>query len=235
MHTIWWLMARFDLSGKLNARRVLRGSRPRQGRSGADGPCRPVMPGGLRVVAVVGPTGCGKSQLSLDIVERPEGWRAEIINADSMPGHHGVDIGTAKVSVNERHVAIPTPPAPGHLGMSRRAPRCADSSEASRELDHRRHTLSRGLLPDPGGQAQTVHIRAACWTISLPARDPQPGRDCQGRPGTRLGRQGCMLDWPGIGPSAAASILASGWSSIVRATRSHRTLRRPRFTAELPH
>lgn len=57
-----------------------------------------------RVIAVGGPTGTGKSELSLDIAERlgARGLRAEILNADAMQLYRGMDVGTAKLPVGER-------------------------------------------------------------------------------------------------------------------------------------
>lgn len=56
------------------------------------------------LVAVVGPTGTGKSDLALriasDIIER--GGKAEIVNCDSMQFYRGMDIGTAKLPLSER-------------------------------------------------------------------------------------------------------------------------------------
>lgn len=56
------------------------------------------------LVAVVGATGTGKSSLSLDIASRlrDAGRAAEIVNADAMQLYRGMDIGTAKVPVDER-------------------------------------------------------------------------------------------------------------------------------------
>ncbi|WP_125611170.1 tRNA (adenosine(37)-N6)-dimethylallyltransferase MiaA [Specibacter cremeus] len=51
------------------------------------------------VVAVVGPTGSGKSELALALAERFDG---EAVNADSMQFYRGMDIGTAKLTVAER-------------------------------------------------------------------------------------------------------------------------------------
>ncbi|MET1044591.1 MAG: tRNA (adenosine(37)-N6)-dimethylallyltransferase MiaA [Microbacteriaceae bacterium] len=50
-------------------------------------------------IAVVGATGTGKSELSLDLAERlvGRGLRAEIVNADAMQLYRGMDIGTAKL------------------------------------------------------------------------------------------------------------------------------------------
>jgi tRNA dimethylallyltransferase len=52
-----------------------------------------------RPIAVVGPTGTGKSALALDLAERLGG---EIVNADAMQLYRGMDIGTAKLPVGER-------------------------------------------------------------------------------------------------------------------------------------
>jgi tRNA dimethylallyltransferase len=51
------------------------------------------------IVAIVGPTAAGKSDLSLDIAERLGG---EVVNTDSMQVYRGMDIGTAKLPVEER-------------------------------------------------------------------------------------------------------------------------------------
>jgi tRNA dimethylallyltransferase len=52
-----------------------------------------------RLIAVVGPTGAGKSALALDIAETFQG---EIVNCDSLQLYRGFDIGSAKVPLSER-------------------------------------------------------------------------------------------------------------------------------------
>ncbi len=57
------------------------------------------------VLAVVGPTAAGKSDLAVDLaleLRRRAGVPAEIVNADSMQLYRGMDIGTAKLPVAER-------------------------------------------------------------------------------------------------------------------------------------
>ena len=58
----------------------------------------------MTVWAVVGATGTGKSALSLDLAEAlaARGRSAEIVNADAMQLYRGMDIGTAKLPVDER-------------------------------------------------------------------------------------------------------------------------------------
>lgn len=57
-----------------------------------------------KLIAVVGPTGTGKSDLALHLAEQlvTRGAKAEIVNADSMQLYRGMDIGTAKLSPTER-------------------------------------------------------------------------------------------------------------------------------------
>ncbi|MCJ7859549.1 tRNA (adenosine(37)-N6)-dimethylallyltransferase MiaA [Corynebacterium kalidii] len=52
-----------------------------------------------RPVAVVGPTGSGKSDAALDVAEALDG---EVVNIDSMQLYRGMDIGTAKLPPGER-------------------------------------------------------------------------------------------------------------------------------------
>jgi tRNA dimethylallyltransferase len=58
----------------------------------------------INLVAVVGPTGSGKSELAIQIAEHIilRGGRAEIINSDSMQFYRGMNIGTAKLAPHER-------------------------------------------------------------------------------------------------------------------------------------
>lgn len=52
-----------------------------------------------RVIVISGPTGCGKSDLALQLAQQIDG---EIISADSMQVYRGMDIGTAKPTQSER-------------------------------------------------------------------------------------------------------------------------------------
>lgn len=53
----------------------------------------------LRPIAIVGPTASGKSALGIALAHRLGG---EVVNVDSMQLYRGMDIGTAKLSVDER-------------------------------------------------------------------------------------------------------------------------------------
>ena len=51
------------------------------------------------IIAIVGPTGVGKTKLSIALAKI---YNGEIINADSMQVYKGLDIGTAKITKKER-------------------------------------------------------------------------------------------------------------------------------------
>jgi tRNA dimethylallyltransferase len=57
-----------------------------------------------QILAIVGATGTGKSDLSLDVAEAliAQGHGVEIVNADAMQLYAGMDIGTAKLPEAER-------------------------------------------------------------------------------------------------------------------------------------
>lgn len=51
------------------------------------------------IIVVVGPTGVGKTKLSVELAKK---YNAEIINADSMQVYKGLDIATAKIKEHEK-------------------------------------------------------------------------------------------------------------------------------------
>ena len=53
----------------------------------------------IRPIAIVGPTGSGKSAASVAVAKSSDG---EIVNIDSMQLYAGMDIGTAKLTEAER-------------------------------------------------------------------------------------------------------------------------------------
>ncbi|ALE91693.1 tRNA dimethylallyltransferase [Arthrobacter alpinus] len=120
----------------------------------------PVLP----VVAVVGPTGSGKSELALQLAER---FNGEAVNVDSMQFYRGMDIGTAKLPVAERRgiahhlmdfltVRQDTTVAQ-FQGLARAA--IADIQ-------------ARGKLPILVG-GSGLYVRAAVDVLEFPGTDPQ--------------------------------------------------------------
>jgi tRNA dimethylallyltransferase len=57
----------------------------------------------MKVIVVLGPTAAGKSELGIDLAHRMNG---EIVNADSMQLYQGMDVGTAKLTHDERQGVV---------------------------------------------------------------------------------------------------------------------------------
>lgn len=55
-----------------------------------------------RIIVIAGPTGSGKSALAVKLAKAIDG---EVVSADSMQVYRGMNIGTAKVTLDERHEA----------------------------------------------------------------------------------------------------------------------------------
>ena len=57
----------------------------------------------IRPIAIIGPTGTGKSQLALEVADVLSAEiTVEVVNADAMQQYRGMDIGTAKVPLAQR-------------------------------------------------------------------------------------------------------------------------------------
>ncbi|WP_394942186.1 tRNA (adenosine(37)-N6)-dimethylallyltransferase MiaA [Psychromicrobium sp. YIM B11713] len=116
------------------------------------------------LIAVVGPTGSGKSELGLQLAESLGG---EIINADSMQFYRGMDIGTAKLSLAERrgipHHLLDT------LEITEEAS-AADFQAQARSLIAQ--IQDRGLHPILVG-GSGLYLRAALDVLDFPSTDPQ--------------------------------------------------------------
>jgi len=162
-----------------------------------------------RVVALVGPTGTGKTALACALA-RETG--AEIVSADSMQVYRGMDIGTAKPSAALR-AEIP------HHGIDLVAPDEPMSAgrwaEAARAAAHDVAKRGRPILL-VGGTG--LYARAfAGGLISGVESDPALRRELEGRATDELRAELARLD-----PAAAARIPAN---DRVRAVRALEALR----------
>ena len=120
------------------------------------------------IVAIVGPTGTGKSALSLDLAERvsAEGRGAEIVNADAMQLYRGMDIGTAKLPAAERRGI------PHHL-LDVLDPR-DEASVAAYQIDARRvvdEILGRDAVPILVG-GSGLYVSSVLYDFRFPDTDP---------------------------------------------------------------
>ncbi|MBM7461281.1 tRNA (adenosine(37)-N6)-dimethylallyltransferase MiaA [Rhodococcus coprophilus] len=118
----------------------------------------------VRPIAVVGPTATGKSDLGLDLAEALGG---EIVNIDAMQQYRGMDIGTAKLPVEERRGI------PHHqldvLDVTETATVARYQSAATADIDAIR---ARGRVPVVVGGSM-MYVQALLDEWQFPATDPQ--------------------------------------------------------------
>ena len=116
-----------------------------------------------RVVAVVGPTATGKSDLGIALAQRLGG---EVVNADSMQLYRGMDIGTAKLTAQERQGV------PHHLLDVWDVRHTATVAEyqclARAAIDE---LLARDVTPVLVG-GSGLYLRAALDAMDFPGTDP---------------------------------------------------------------
>lgn len=120
------------------------------------------------LIAVVGPTGTGKSDLAIFLAQKliESGAKAEIINCDAMQFYRGMDIGTAKLPESERggiaHHLI------DHLEIIDEST-AADYQAVARPLIS--EMQSRGVVPIMVGGSM-LYIAAVLNDFEFPGTDP---------------------------------------------------------------
>ncbi|PSL39052.1 tRNA dimethylallyltransferase [Labedella gwakjiensis] len=122
-----------------------------------------------RVIAIGGPTGTGKSELSLDLADRlaADGVRTEILNADAMQLYRGMDVGTAKLPLDERRGV------PHHLLDVLDVTEEASVARYQREARELITTLnSRGVMPILVG-GSGLYLSSVLFDFSFPGTDPE--------------------------------------------------------------
>ncbi|MFD0565561.1 tRNA (adenosine(37)-N6)-dimethylallyltransferase MiaA [Kitasatospora saccharophila] len=176
-----------------------------------------------RVVSVVGATAAGKSDLAVAIARELGG---EVVNTDSMQLYRGMDIGTAKLTAEERAGV------PHHLLDVWEVTETASVAEYQRlaraEMDRR---LAAGQVPVLVG-GSGLYVRAAVDEMEFPGTDPE----VRARLEEELERVGSGVlhrRLAGLDPAAAAAILPSNGRRVVRALEVIEFTGRP-FTASLP-
>lgn len=183
----------------------------------------------LQVVAVVGATGTGKSELALSLAEVLSSVRSgpvEIVNADSMQVYRGMDIGTAKLTMDERRGI------PHHLidiWEVDQAANVADYQHTARGVIS--DVLGRGGLPILVG-GSGLYVRAVLDDLRFPGTDPQVRARLQ-LDLERAGVGALHARLAQLDPAAAASILPTNGRRIVRALEVIELSGAP-FSAVLP-
>lgn len=179
--------------------------------------------GELPIVAVVGPTASGKSELGLDLAEALGG---EIVNADAMQLYRGMDIGTAKLPLAERRGI------PHHqldvLEVTEEASVAAYQVAARADIAAIR---SRGRVPVLVG-GSGLYVRAALDHLDIPPTDASVRRRLEAE-GERLGPAALFRRLAELDPAAAAQIQPNNLRRIVRALEVIELTGRP-FSASMP-
>jgi tRNA dimethylallyltransferase len=161
----------------------------------------------VRPLAIVGPTGTGKSQLALDVSERLGG---EIVNADAMQFYRGMDIGTAKLPVAQRRGV------PHHqldvLDVTATATVARYQRDASADIEA---IAARGKVPVLVGGSM-LYIQSLLDEWSFPATEPAVRAKWEQRL-AEIGVGALHAELADRDPAAAASILATDGRRIVRA------------------
>jgi len=175
------------------------------------------------VVAVVGPTATGKSELGVALARALGG---EVVNADSMQLYRGMDIGTAKLPEAERAGV------PHHLldewEVTEPASVAAYAELARARIDE---LLARGVTPVLVG-GSGLYVRAALDPLDFPGTDP----GLRARLEAELAAAGAHrlhARLAAVDPAAAAAILPSNGRRVVRALEVVELTGRP-FLARLP-
>ncbi|MET3984971.1 tRNA (adenosine(37)-N6)-dimethylallyltransferase MiaA [Streptomyces sp. PvR034] len=176
-----------------------------------------------RVIAVVGPTAAGKSDLGVALARRYDG---EVVNADSMQLYRGMDIGTAKLTTEERG------------GVVHRLLDVWDVTETASVAEYQRlarieidRLLAEGRTPVLVG-GSGLYVRGALDAMEFPGTDPEVRARLE-EEATLRGPGALHARLAAADPAAALAILPSNGRRIVRALEVIEITGRP-YTANLP-
>jgi tRNA dimethylallyltransferase len=173
------------------------------------------------VIAVVGPTGSGKSDLAVNLALELDG---EVVNADAMQFYRGMDIGTAKVTMAERRGV------PHHLldilDVTQEAS-VSDFQQQAREVIDDIHARGkRAILAGGSG----LYVRAALDVLEFPGTDPKLRARLEADH-AQLGTQVLRDRLRAVDPASADRV--SDARRIIRALEVHELTGRP-FSSFMP-
>jgi len=175
------------------------------------------------VVALVGPTATGKSDLGLALAHALGG---EVVNADAMQLYRGMDIGTAKVPVDERR------------GIPHHLLDVLDPHEDASVADYQ--ARARAALDDIEGRGHRsvavggsgLYVRALLDHMDFPGTDPEIRARLEARVETE-GARALHAELAGKDPVAAEGIGPRNARRTVRALEVIEITGRP-YSASLP-
>ncbi|MDQ0691719.1 tRNA (adenosine(37)-N6)-dimethylallyltransferase MiaA [Arthrobacter sp. W4I7] len=177
--------------------------------------------GSQPVIAVVGPTGSGKSDLAVNLALELDG---EVINADAMQFYRGMDIGTAKISLAERRGV------PHHLldilDVTQEASVSQFQEQARAAITDIHARGKRAILAGGSG----LYVRAALDVLEFPGTDKTLRQQLE----EDLADQGSaalLARLQAVDPVSAARLLDD--RRIIRALEVHHLTGRP-FSSFMP-
>ena len=176
-----------------------------------------------RPIAIIGPTGTGKSALALEVAERVGG---EVVNADAMQLYRGMDIGTAKLTPAERRGI------PHHqldvLDVTQTATVARYQEAAAADVEA---IAARGAVPVLVGGSM-LYVQSLLDEWAFPATDPAVRARWEDRL-AEVGTSVLHAELARVDAAAAASILPTDGRRIVRALEVVELTGRP-FAASAP-
>lgn len=177
----------------------------------------------MTLIFIVGATATGKSDLAIKVAQKLQG---EVVNADSMQLYKGMDIGTAKISKNERQ------------GIEHHLIDILEVTEDSSAAQYQ--TLARAKIDElllkeiptivVGGTG--LYVKSILDDLNFPDTNEEVRarlqRECESIGALALHAKLAKLD-----PAAAAAIPAQNSRRVIRALEVIELTGRP-FTANLP-
>ena len=177
----------------------------------------------MKLVVLAGATATGKSSLSVELAQAID---AEIINADSMQVYRGMDIGTAKISIEERQGI------PHHmldvLDVNQDST-VAWYQSSAREVIDEIHSRGKSVVM-VGGTG--LYIKAVIDELNFPDTDPMV-RHTLNKEAEDLGIDAMFARLEKLDPAAAIAIDRANLRRIIRALEVIEITGKP-FTANLP-
>lgn len=173
------------------------------------------------VIAIVGPTGSGKSDLAVSLALALGG---EVINADAMQFYRGMDIGTAKITPGEQRGV------PHHLLDTLDVTQEASVSDFQRQArDIIRDVHARGKRAILAG-GSGLYVRAALDVLEFPGTDPELRRRLEDELDEN-GQESLMARLRVVDPVSAGRVADA--RRIIRALEVHQLTGRP-FSSFMP-
>jgi tRNA dimethylallyltransferase len=165
----------------------------------------------VRPLAIIGPTGTGKSALALEVAEQLSGAvDAEIVNADAMQLYRGMDIGTAKLPVEARRGIAHHQLDVLNVTQTATVARYQQSAAADVEA-----IAARGAVPIVVGGSM-LYVQSLLDDWAFPATDPAVRARWEQRL-AEVGVSQLHTELSRRDPAAAAAILPTDGRRTVRA------------------